>query len=1208
MKHSCILFTQEDENGNSVHRSSFIVHRFLRMKRIIILFCLISPLMLQAQNTAGRPEEVIAIIEKVNDYWQSTHPKHGNAFWHSAAYHTGNMAAYEVTGKEAYRRYSEAWAEANEWKGAKSDRKREWKYTYGETDAYVLFGDWQICFQTYIDLYNLTPDEKKIRRAREVMEYQMSTPNSDYWWWADGLYMVMPVMTKLYKTTGNELYLQKSYEYFSYAKNLMYDKESGLFFRDAKYVYPKHQTQSGLKDFWARGNGWVFAGLAKVLQDLPENDAHRDEYIQVFRSMATALIASQQPEGHWTRSLLDASHASGYETSGTAFFTYGLMWGINNDILDRETCRPAIEKAWKYLIEIALQADGRVGYVQPIGERADQHAHVGAETTADFGVGAFLLAASEMVHYLNANRTSDQLTGWAKNSVNTVIFRSNSIVSYGATQFIAYYNPDGYVCIGKRTIGSENWEIKQTTCKGNVADAHNCISIMVDGDGYLHVAWNHHNSPLNYTKSKYPLSLDLEEKQTMTGVLENKVTYPQFYKTTAGNLLFMYREGQSGKGNLALKSYNTKTKKWQQLHDNLIDGEGERNAYWQAYMDKNDNIHLSWVWRESPDVATNHDMCYARSSDGGKTWTNSNGIKYQLPITAKNAEYASRIPQNSELINQTSMTTDDKERPYIATYYRKLDSNIPQYHIIFLDNNNKWKDISLDFRKTPFTLSGQGTKKIPISRPQIICLDKSEEKQFLLIYRDEERESKITMAVCNDLLKNQWIISDLTSYSVGDWEPTYDTELWKNRNKLNLFVQKVEQGDGEKESDLNEQSVSVLDIPLFESRNEANDRAYWVSLAYKVAAPVLENMSRGELAKNMQVELSPTWDGRDKRVTYMECFGRLMDGIAPWLSLPDDDTPEGKQRRQLREWALKSYAHAVDPTSPDYLLWRKEGQPLVDAAYIASSFLRAPQQLWQPLDEQTKRRYIEEFQQLRRIDPPYTNWLLFSATVETFLLSVGAQHDMYRIHSAIRKIEEWYVGDGWYADGEHFAFDYYNSYVIQPMYMQVLRVLTDRKIRLRDKSADNAAKTLDIAQKRMQRYAMILERFISPEGTFPVFGRSMTYRLGVFQPLALLAWKESLPEELPAGQVRNALTQAMKRMFSVEGNFNEAGFLQLGFAGHQPELADSYTNNGSLYLTSEIFLPLGLPVNHLFWTSPAQAWTQKKAWNGEPFPKDHAYK
>ena len=294
--------------------------------------------------------------------------------------------------------------------------------------------------------------------------------------------------------------------------------------------------------------------------------------------------------------------------------------------------------------------------------------------------------------------------------------------------------------------------------------------------------------------------------------------------------------------------------------------------------------------------------------------------------------------------------------------------------------------------------------------------------------------------------------------------------------------------------------------------------------------------------------------------------------------------------------------------NPDYLLWRNEGQPLVDAAYIANSFLRAPKQLWEPLDAETKKRYVQEFKQLRRIDPPYSNWLLFSAMVETFLQSVGEQADIYRIHSAMRKMEEWYVGDGWYSDGEQFAFDYYNSYVIQPMYEEVLQVLVDRKVKLHDVQLEETAKNLEIVKKRMQRYGSILERFISPEGSFPAFGRSMTYRLAVFQPLALLALQQNLPGGLPEGQVRAALTAVMKRMFSVPGNFNSAGFLSLGFAGHQTDLADWYSNSGSMYITSLVFLPLGLPADHSFWASPAQDWTQKRAWSGRPFPKDHAEK
>ena len=383
-----------------------------------------------------------------------------------------------------------------------------------------------------------------------------------------------------------------------------------------------------------------------------------------------------------------------------------------------------------------------------------------------------------------------------------------------------------------------------------------------------------------------------------------------------------------------------------------------------------------------------------------------------------------------------------------------------------------------------------------------------------------------------------------------------------------------------------------------------SDRELWAGILYQMAAPVLSNMSEGKLQENMLVELSPTWDGRDKRVTYMECFGRLMAGLAPWLSLPDDDTAEGKQRKQLREWALKSYAQSVDPESKDYLLWRKEGQPLVDAAYIAESFLRGYDALWVPLDDVTKQRYIAEFQQLRRVDPPYTNWLLFSSTVECFLKKAGAQTDYYRITSALRKVDEWYVGDGWYSDGEDFAFDYYNSFVIHPMYVECLEVMTNGgKQNIWNVKGGNFPNAL----KRMQRFGMILERFVSPEGTFPVFGRSITYRTGVLQPLALLSLRGWLPKELPAGQVRAAMTAVIQRMFGDNRNFNAEGYLTLGFNGSQPNISDWYTNNGSLYLASLAFLPLGLPADAPFWTDAPQPWTSKKAWGGEDFPKDHAY-
>jgi hypothetical protein len=382
-------------------------------------------------------------------------------------------------------------------------------------------------------------------------------------------------------------------------------------------------------------------------------------------------------------------------------------------------------------------------------------------------------------------------------------------------------------------------------------------------------------------------------------------------------------------------------------------------------------------------------------------------------------------------------------------------------------------------------------------------------------------------------------------------------------------------------------------------KNE-NDRNYWVHLLDKIATPVLSNMSKGELKKNMLVELSPKWDGRKKDVAYMEAFGRLIAGIAPFLTLPDDDTDEGAVRKRLRLQVQQSMAHAVNPNSPDYLYWGTPDsrQPLVDAAFIAQALLAAPVALWEPLDAATKQRIIYEFKTLRQIQPPNNNWVLFAAIIESFLLYAGENIDAARIDAAIDKITGWYVGDGWYSDGEKFHFDHYNGYVIQPMLVQILKVNIEKGRRQQ--------KEYDVAYKRMQRYASFQERFISPEGTYPVFGRSSTYRMGLFQPLVKLALENNLPDDIKPAQVRCALTAVMKRMF-IPSTFTKDGWLTLGLVGDkQKDIADSYSNTGSMYLTSYIFLPLGLPAAHQFWAGSFTNWTQRNAWSGEPFKKDYA--
>ncbi|HEX7985250.1 MAG TPA: DUF2264 domain-containing protein, partial [Duganella sp.] len=289
-------------------------------------------------------------------------------------------------------------------------------------------------------------------------------------------------------------------------------------------------------------------------------------------------------------------------------------------------------------------------------------------------------------------------------------------------------------------------------------------------------------------------------------------------------------------------------------------------------------------------------------------------------------------------------------------------------------------------------------------------------------------------------------------------------------------------------------------------------RAQLAALAQKMSEPVLANMAAGTLKKNFALEVSPTWDGRDKGVAYLECFGRLIAGIAPWLALEDDGTPEGRTRKRLHQLALQSYTNSVDPANPDYLLWKGPGQTLVDSAYFTNALIRAPKALWEPLDAKTKQRIIAEIKSLRRIEPPYINWMLFAAMNEAWLMSIGEEFDPLRMNVAIRKINEWYVGDGWIKDGDAFHFDYYNAFVMHPMLVEILDVLDQKKGAFWNGKPEELRAQ---AVKRMQRYSEHLERFISTDGSFPPIGRSLTYRTAAFQPLALLALRKQLPASLP---------------------------------------------------------------------------------------------
>ncbi len=377
---------------------------------------------------------------------------------------------------------------------------------------------------------------------------------------------------------------------------------------------------------------------------------------------------------------------------------------------------------------------------------------------------------------------------------------------------------------------------------------------------------------------------------------------------------------------------------------------------------------------------------------------------------------------------------------------------------------------------------------------------------------------------------------------------------------------------------------------------KTDDRAYWVQVLSRIADPVLGALSQGKLKQTMPVECKTGQESSRRSVSHLEAFGRLMAGISPWLELGADNTPEGKLRVKFLELARQSLEQAVRPSSADYMNFTHGGQPLVDAAFLAHSLLRAPTQLTQLLDSETAQQVANALRSTRSIKPPYNNWLLFSAMVEAALFILGEDYDALRADYAIKQHQIWYKGDGCYGDGPDFHFDYYNSFVIHPMLLDIVQTVGGKE----------AEKLYETLLQRAQRYAEIQERLISPEGTFPAVGRSLAYRFGAFQLLGQMALMKKLPDSILPTQVRNALTAVIRKMMEVPGTFDPGGWLTIGFCGHQPNIGGNYIYTGSLYLCSVGLLPLGLPPNDEFWSAPAADWTAKKVWAGINIPTDHA--
>lgn len=377
-----------------------------------------------------------------------------------------------------------------------------------------------------------------------------------------------------------------------------------------------------------------------------------------------------------------------------------------------------------------------------------------------------------------------------------------------------------------------------------------------------------------------------------------------------------------------------------------------------------------------------------------------------------------------------------------------------------------------------------------------------------------------------------------------------------------------------------------------------SDREYWLEIMEKISEPVLRSLSQRRLKAEMPVE-APHGNVEERGAfTHLEAMGRLLSGIAPWLEKGSSEGAEGQLRRRYADWSRAAIQSATDPASPDFLNFNQGRQPVVDAAFLAHAILRAPNELWHKLDKKTQQNVIAALESTRAIRPNYTNWLLFCAMVEAALSFMGAWWDPMRVDLAIRTMESWYKGDGVYGDGPEYHCDYYNSFVIQPMLLQILDTISHVSTEW-DRFKPEAL-------VRARRHAAIQERLISPEGSFPAIGRSICYRFGAFQHLAEMAWRRELPEELAPAQVRCALTAIMRRTMEAPGNFDSEGWLTVGFYGHQPALAEPYISTGSCYLCAAAWLPLGLRATDPFWADPPAPWTAKKIWSGSNEKADHA--
>jgi rhamnogalacturonyl hydrolase YesR len=773
----------------------------------------------RATSASGlEPAEVNATIKRVAD-WQLRHPtQFPPRHWAMAPLYDGLIDASLVTGDPRYLAAVVRVGRLVLWRpGPKIHHADDLAAGHAWLRIYMMEPR-SVSNPALLEPFKQRFDEIVAKPIPETLSFtsEPKTPGvepTDRWTWADALYMAPPTLALLARATGDERYLKFLDTEFRATYQALFDPQEGLFYRDARFI--DMRTPNGEKLFWSRGNGWVYAGLALLLDVLPTDYPTREFYVDVFRRMSPAVLTTQQPDGHWYPSLKDPRHVPVGETSGSALFVLGLAWGVRHGVLDEATYWPAVVRGWNAILT-RIGPTGATSFVQPIGAAPETF---DPSTREAYGTGAVLMAGAEILRALGA---------------------------------------------------------------------------------------------------------------------------------------------------------------------------------------------------------------------------------------------AARVEPSKLLAH--------------ADVLRAPDLSAPP-------------------------------------------------------------------------------------------EPGASTR--------------------------------PLDPPL----TGAEERDISVRTLITIATPVLEALSRGELKKRMPIH---EWEKHRAAWTHYEAFARTLAGIAPWLALGPDDTPEGRQRSRFIDLARRSLINATDPRSPDYMNFGQvPDQPLVESAYLSYALLTAPRQLWDPLDAAQRRNVLDALRTSRRIKLEHNNnWFLFPAMIEAARWRLEGTADVAPIETAVRKFQEWYKGDGVYGDGPTFKWDYYNSFAIQPMLLEVLRVAAAKKHPI--------ARFLPVTLERARRYAEIQERLISPEGTFPIMGRSEAYRFGAFFHLAYMALHKDLPPAVKPAAARGAMTTVVRRMVEAPGTFDATGWLRLGVVGYQPGVQESYNATGSLYICLMGLVHLGLPPGDPFWTDPPAPWTQQLIWSGQDVPRDQS--